>query len=468
MSVPGGIRAKLAFWLILVVGAALGAAYLMIVPSLEQRLVEEKLDLLESRVAARVPGPPRDTTLWPGYVNTASALTDSRVAIVQLLSENPARLSVLEDSRLQASTDLVRDPLALEAATGGQAERGRVDRRGSSYAELALPAGDYVVLFSASLEDSLATVRVVKRRLLYAAGAALGIAGLLGIVAASVLARRIRRLERAAERIAQGAFDEPVVDLGDDEIGQLAEAFDRMRRQLAQLDTARRAFVANASHELRTPLFSLAGFLELLSDEELDEETRRSFLRTTREQVERLTALATDLLDLSRMDAGRFHVEEEEVDVAEAVQTVAEELRALAETSGHALVATESEPVWAVADEERVIQIGRALARNALVHTPAGTRVELRAEQAGDRVLVTVADDGPGIPADHLEHIFDRFFRVDGSQASGSGLGLAIARELAQRMGGAVEVESGPGRTTFTLTLPGAPVPEAASALVEA
>jgi signal transduction histidine kinase len=369
-------------------------------------------------------------------------------------------MTVLEDSRLQRNPDIARDPIALEALRTMKVARGRVERGGSSYAELAIPDGNVVVLYSASLADSLATVRVVKRRLLYAAGGALGIAGVLGIVAASVVARRIRRLERAADRIAQGAFDEAVVDLGDDEIGQLAEAFDRMRRQLAQLDTARRAFVANASHELRTPLFSLAGFLELLSDEDLDDETRRDFMRTTREQVERLMSLATDLLDLSRLDAGRFRVEREEVDLADAVRIVGDELRALAETSAHALVLEADEPVWALADEERVVQIARQLARNALVHTPPGTRVTVRAEADAEGAVLQVVDDGPGIPVEHLANVFDRFYRVEGSQASGSGLGLAIARELAQRMSGAVEVESAPGRTVFTLTLPTAPVGE--------
>src|SRR5207244_2143204 len=104
-------------------------------------------------------------------------------------------------------------------------------------------------------------------------------------------------LETAAERIATGRFDEPIVDRGADEVGQVARAFDRMRQQLAQLEHARREFIANASHELRTPLFSLGGFLELLTDEELDEETRREFLTTMRDQVERLAKLATELLD---------------------------------------------------------------------------------------------------------------------------------------------------------------------------
>ena len=127
-----------------------------------------------------------------------------------------------------------------------------------------------------------------------------------------------------------------------------------MRVQLAQLDTARKEFVANASHELRTPLFSLAGFLELMADEDLDEETRAGFLATTREQVERLTKLAADLLDLSRMDAGRLRVEREEVALADTARLLVDELAPLAEATGHTVTVEADADAWAVADEERV------------------------------------------------------------------------------------------------------------------
>jgi len=156
-----------------------------------------------------------------------------------------------------------------------------------------------VLLFSAKLRATLQDVGLVQARLLWSGLAALGVALVAGFAAASVFGRRIRRLERAAERIAAGDFDEPVVDRGRDELGQLARAFDRMRLRLARVDDARREFIANASHELRTPIFSLGGFLELFRDEELDEATRREFLETMSEQVERLSKLATDLLDLS-------------------------------------------------------------------------------------------------------------------------------------------------------------------------
>ncbi|MBA2293733.1 MAG: HAMP domain-containing histidine kinase [Actinobacteria bacterium] len=462
MGFPGGIRTTLAVALLLIVGGALGGAYAMVVPSLEQRLVDARLRELSQDADAWASSYDQGASLGLDLdrnVELSALLYRARVVVFQVLGPNPYRLTPLADST-PASGGAVNDPTALETARTGGAARGRVTRQGRSFGEVSWPLLDgNVVLFSTSIEDQLATVRVVKRRLLYATGVALLIAGILGTAAATLHARRIRRLERAANRIAEGRFDEPVVDLGDDELGELGAAFERMRVQLAQLDTARKEFVANASHELRTPLFSLAGFLELMADEELDEETRAGFLVTTREQVERLTKLASDLLDLSRLDVGRLRVEREEVVLADAARTIVEELTPLAEATGHRLALDAGDGVWALADEERVLQILRALAGNALVHTPAGTEVRITTAVDGDRSLVTVSDDGPGVPREHVERIFDRFYRVEGRQASGSGLGLAIARELAEHMDGTVDHRVERGRTAFTLALPHVPSP---------
>ncbi len=251
-------------------------------------------------------------------------------------------------------------------------------------------------------------------------------------------------------------FDEPVVDSGQDEVGELARAFERMRRRLAQLDHARREFIANASHELRTPVFSLGGFLELLDDEELDEETRREFLTTMREQVQRLEKLATELLDLSRLDAGHINLDREAVAVDEVARTAAGEFAAVALQRGHDLEVDAPRAVLAIADEQRLLQIARILLENALVHTPSGTHVWIEVTEDRGRARLSVSDDGPGIDEAEAANIFERFYRVDGAQASGSGLGLAIARELVRLMGGALELERSEGRTTFAVTLPAA------------
>jgi signal transduction histidine kinase len=294
----------------------------------------------------------------------------------------------------------------------------------------------------------------VQRTLLLAGIAALLVSWLVGYLASMRFTRRIRRLEEAAEQIAAGDFERPVVDPVDDEVGQLAQAFDSMRLRLAQLDHARREFIANASHELRTPLFSLGGFLELMAHEELDERERNEFVAEMSVQVERLTKLATDLLDLSRLDAGQLAVERGDVDLAASARTVCEEFRARAERTDHRLRADAEGPVAASGDAQRVLQIGRILVENALRHTPEGTNVLVSAGERDGRAVLAVRDDGPGVPEANREHLFERFYRADGEQASGSGLGLAIASELAVRMEGEIEFRSEPGETVFALVLP--------------
>jgi two-component system OmpR family sensor kinase len=185
-----------------------------------------------------------------------------------------------------------------------------------------------------------------------------------------------------------------------------------------------------------------------------------------RDPVQRLSKLATELLDLSRLDAGHIDLEREPVSLAGMARLVAEEFGAVARRTDHALRVDAAEDAVASADEQRVVQIIRALVENAIVHTPPGTNVLLDVDRLEDVVELAVEDDGPGIPDEQLGHVFERFYRGDGSRASGSGLGLAIAQELARAMGGTLDVESRFGRTVFRLTLPAAdlfrgdPLPE--------
>ena len=452
MKLPGGIRTKLALALLVIVGGALAAAYAIVIPPLRNSLINAKLDQLERDAAtyAELPAP----FFWPDYVSEASYVLDARVAIFTVASKSPVSLLVQEDSREESSRDVAGDEVAELAARTDGVARGTVERGGHHYAEVAFPAGpDAVVLVSAPLDDQEASVALVTRRMLAAAVVALGVALGLGYAAATFHARRIRRLQQAADAIGRGRFDEPIADDGDDELGDLARGFDRMRVQLGQLDGARKEFIANASHELRTPLFSLGGFVELMTDEELDEVTRSEFLVTMREQVDRLAKLATDLLDLSRVDAGGLRVARERVDLGDTARLLADEMRALAETSGHPLDVDLDGSAVAFGDEERVLQIGRALAGNALAHTPPGTPVRIRVRDDGTTARLEVEDDGPGIPPEHTARVFERFYRVEGGLASGSGLGLAIARELAELMGGRVTLDSRPGRTVFAVQL---------------
>jgi signal transduction histidine kinase len=457
-----GLRLRLALALLVVVAGSLGVVYLIVVPSLESELVNAKLDQLEedaqtvSRNYASQVGSEQE------FAEGAAGLFQARVVVYSILQNQPF---IFGDSNTTSSLDVARDPLALKAIQTRKIERGSVDRRGRSFAEVAIPLENdgVVILLSDSLNDPIASLNLIQRRLLIAGLLGLLFAVVVGYAAAAIHAARIGRLEKAAERIASGSFDEPVVDTGNDELGDLAKAFERMRVRLEKLDRARSEFIANASHELRTPLFSLGGFLELMADEELDEATRQEFLETMREQVDRLAKLATDLLDLSRLDAGRMRVEHEPVDLGEVARVVAAEFAALAERKQHVVdVGVDGHPV-ARADELRVLQVVRALLDNALTHTPEGTHVSLRAWAEREHAFLEVEDDGLGIAPEHVPHVFDRFYRAEGSVASGSGLGLAIAREIVQMMDGTVVLESKPGRTVIRVVLGAAPTSVAAA-----
>ena len=190
-----------------------------------------------------------------------------------------------------------------------------------------------------------------------------------------------------------------------------------MRVRLAQLDHARREFIANASHELRTPLFSLGGFLELLDDEELDEPTRREFLDAMREQVDRLTKLATDLLDLSRLDAGRLTRR------ARAGRPRARSPSELVEEFGRgargrrprARARDGRRRRVALGDERACCRSAGSWSRTRSCTRRAGTHGRGARAVRDGRAVLEVADDGPGIPAEQQEQVFERFYRLDGS-----------------------------------------------------
>jgi two-component system OmpR family sensor kinase len=278
----------------------------------------------------------------------------------------------------------------------------------------------------------------------------------VGFYSAQMVAKRIRRIEEATRKVADGDFATRIPVDRSGQLGQLARTFNEMQRRLAELDSARKQFIANASHELRTPIFSLGGFVELLEEEDPSPEERAEFVRTMRRQIERLTKLTTDLLDLSQLDAGGIVIEPRDLDLSSLARDVAREFGPRADQRGSRLeLRTPARPVAAFADPDRVRQVVRILLDNALTHTPEGTSVTVTTYAVNRRAELTVSDGGRGIPQRVQNRIFERFYTADAS--GGSGLGLAIARELAQRMSGRIAISSSRRFTAFTLDLPPAP-----------
>lgn len=284
------------------------------------------------------------------------------------------------------------------------------------------------------------------------------LASLIGIWSTHTAVSSVGRLKDAARKVADGNFETtiPVASVGGGELGQLARTFNEMQRRLAELDSARKQFIANASHELRTPIFSLGGFIELLEEEDPSPEEREEFVRTMRQQIERLTKLTVDLLDLSQLDAGAMVMHARSVDLTDLAREVTREFSARAELRGSRLeLRTPAQRPTAFGDPDRVRQIIRILLDNALTHTPEGTKVTVTTYSANRRAELTVSDEGSGIPQRAQSRIFERFYTAD--SAGGSGLGLAIASELAQRMDGQIRISSSRRYTAFTLDLPPAP-----------
>jgi signal transduction histidine kinase len=335
--------------------------------------------------------------------------------------------------------------------------------------DVSLPTGEvttYRVVITEPYSTRDETLNQIRGALVGAGLLALVVSLVTGVIAARSLTVPIGRLRRVAARVAQGQIDERAAPSGVLEVDELGQQFnvmaDRLAGTLRMLEADRdrlREFVADVSHELRTPIAALRMYTELQADGHVDEATKREFLERSIEQIGRLEWLSTNLLDLSRIDAGIFPLDIRTGDLRDPIQAVVQALSEAAVRRGVALDSTvPSEPVEMSFDRERIVQLMTNLIGNALKFTPRDGAVSVHLEPRPDEIVVRVSDTGPGIPADELPRIFDRFYRgtnTGEARASGSGLGLAIVRSIVDMHGGAIDLASQVGEgTEVRITLP--------------
>ena len=305
-------------------------------------------------------------------------------------------------------------------------------------------------------------------------------AGLLGIGATLTALfifrpahKRLRSLEQAALALREGRGDVRADEKGGDEVSALAHTFNRMAtdldsraKALSDADRTRRQLLADVSHELMTPLSAIRGYIETLGMPEvpIDEPTRRRYLGIVEQETHKLEEIIGDLLDLARLEGGGETLRPEPVPVDDLFRRVADRHEPTVRERGIVLetaIAPGTPPVWG--DAARLEQALQNVAANAIRHTPSGGRVALSAEGQADRVRIRVLDTGPGIPAEHLPRVFDRFYKADAARAgtsvpSGSGLGLSIVQAIVERHGGTVRAANVPdGGAMFELILPTEP-----------
>ena len=308
-------------------------------------------------------------------------------------------------------------------------------------------------------------------------GIAVSIAIVLAIVLAYNFIRPLRALSFGANQIAAGNLGHRVEVKSRDETGKLAESFNVMAGSLEKSEDARKRLLADVAHELRTPLTIINGTVDAMMDGVLPTDERQ--LKIIKGETVVLTRLISDLRDLSLAEAGKLKLEKSTIDWADLIQWKLEQFRPLAEAKGVTLQFESAGGLPPVsADWVRMEQVLANLLSNAIRHTSEGGRVTVHLSgstvDGKQAVTAAVADTGEGIPADKLEHIFDRFYRIEDSRArtegNGAGLGLAIVRQMMAAHGGQVTVESHPGEgSTFFITLPAveAPVEEARHVMPE-
>ena len=283
---------------------------------------------------------------------------------------------------------------------------------------------------------------------------ALTVATLIAVAISALISQRViapvRDMMHASRQIAQGNYgrrvslpaNRPVTDL--DEMGQLAHSFNQMAAQLEESDTLRRQLIGDVTHELTTPLTVIKGSMEGLIDGVLPSEPE-TFQQVYHEAA-RLQRLVTDLQELSRVEAGTYELHTQPVDLAALTSSVTNRLRRQYEDKGVQLnVHLPPGLLMAEADPDRISQVLINLIGNALQYTPAGGQVDVTVRRKNNGALFTIADTGVGFAAEHLPHLFTRFYRADKSRArssGGSGIGLTIARHLVEAHGGQIWAES--------------------------
>ncbi len=323
------------------------------------------------------------------------------------------------------------------------------------------PAGNEsfsVVLMSplAEVETNLARVRTV---MFTAFPLALLLAGAIGYWQSRKALAPIERLREKTDRITADKLDQRLpVDNPDDELGRMTETINEMIARLERSFLEIRRFTADASHELRTPLAVLRAEVEVAMRTPMDEPQRQNLLASVLEEIQRLSGLTDQLLTLSRTDAGMAQYARELIDLNQLVHDVVQTMKPLADAKQQTLVCTGTSGACVVGDVGKLRQVFYNLLDNSIKYTPENGKIEVSLSSTSDFVHVQIKDNGIGIPAEHLPHLFERFYRVDKSRSreqGGTGLGLSIVKTIIVAHEGEIQITSQPDQgMTCTIQLP--------------
>jgi signal transduction histidine kinase len=358
--------------------------------------------------------------------------------------------------------------VAVRDALRGQEVTGASNTGGASIVSAAVPVRTAsggrvfgVVYVSVPLTLLDTELRHIRWLIAGSCVAAFALAAILGLVLARGIAGPIQEMQRVAGNLAAGRLDRRISIRSRDELGALARSLNHMAGELERIDVARRMFVADAAHELRTPVANLAIAVEALKAvaSRNGANDPPAIVADLERETQRLTSLVEHLLDLSLIEAGEVRLNVAAVSPDDVILRAVHPFEIRAAHAGITLTTDVQKSLSPIkGDADRIVQVLTGLIDNALKITPAGGHVTVSAGGQAERVILTVTDTGPGIPAAALPHLFDRFYRVDAARTrsrGGAGLGLAIAKRLVEAQGGTIMVESEEGRgARFIVVLP--------------
>jgi signal transduction histidine kinase len=317
------------------------------------------------------------------------------------------------------------------------------------FTALMMEAGDSAQHARDMYDDSVTTVVIAASLLAVVASVA------LAVILARMLARPLAEIGVAARRVADGDYAARVPREGPEELASLADSFNQMAASLEEQERMRRDFIASAAHELRTPLTNLQGYLEALRDGVITAD--RATYESLHEEADRLVRLSRSLDALAEGDAGASPPHLVDLDLTAAIRMALDLAAPSIDRAGLHLVLDVPPSMPARADPDRLAQVLANLLSNAVRYTPSDGTVTVRAERRPDDVLVSISNTGEGIPAEDLDRVFERFYRVEKSRdraRGGAGIGLAIVKQLVESAGGRVGAESRDGQTHFWFSVP--------------
>ena len=316
-----------------------------------------------------------------------------------------------------------------------------------------------VLLFSSPIQSMMERLFALQDRMTFYFMSAAVVSVIGAFIFSRVITNPIAALIRSIQRMGRGDLSVRVAVKGSGELRRLAQTFNTMSEKLELLDKTRNQFVSNASHELKTPLSTMKILLEtMIYQPDMEAGLQSEFLSDVNKEIDRLSLIISDLLTLVSMDSKTMRLNRTTFSLAQLVRDTAHRLMPVAEKRRQEIKLHLSDNCEMYADNAKLTQAIYNLMDNALKYSPDGGIIRLRLVRSGRDAVLTIADNGPGIPKDDQAHIFDRFYRVDkarGRDSGGTGLGLAIVHQLILMHGGSVSVESEEGHgSTFTVELP--------------